>query len=356
MNLLRHPLLASVALVAILESFGHVRAADRLIFEPNPAQSNGKHIVLISGDEEYRSEESCPMLAKILSKHHGFKCTVLFAIDPETGVINPNNNSNIPGTDTLADADLMIIATRWRVLPGEQLDPILEFLNAGKPLIAYRTATHAFNNDDMHGGYDWKNFGVNVVGENWHSHHGKHKFQGGRAVFVPENRDHAILNGVHDIFTTSDVYGVVHLDEEEATVLARGAVTETLDPASLPVEGEINSPMMPLAWIKPYKTENGKPGTCFATTSGAAVDFRSEDLRRMIVNACHHLTGQVIPEKANVDFVDPYEPSFYGFLDPDFFLQRGLRVEDFQLGSSANTLPDPIQAANQMLKEPALAN
>ncbi|MEM7600672.1 MAG: hypothetical protein AAF357_04570, partial [Verrucomicrobiota bacterium] len=93
-------------------------AADRLVFEPPPGNANGKHIVLISGDEEYRSEESCPMLAKILTKHHGFKCTVLFAIDPETGVIDPNNNSNIPGTEALDDADLMIIATRWRVLPG----------------------------------------------------------------------------------------------------------------------------------------------------------------------------------------------------------------------------------------------
>ena len=41
----------------------------------------GKHVVLIAGDEEYRSEEAMPQLGKILAVHHGFKCTVLFSID-----------------------------------------------------------------------------------------------------------------------------------------------------------------------------------------------------------------------------------------------------------------------------------
>ena len=73
------------------------------------------------------------MLGKILSQTHGFKCTVLFAIDKETGGINPYQIDNIPGTEALNDADLMILATRWRVLPDDQLDPILNFINAGKP-------------------------------------------------------------------------------------------------------------------------------------------------------------------------------------------------------------------------------
>ena len=45
----------------------------------------GHHILLIAGDEEYRSEEALPMLAAILAKRHGFHCTVLFSTDPETG-------------------------------------------------------------------------------------------------------------------------------------------------------------------------------------------------------------------------------------------------------------------------------
>ncbi len=312
---------------------------DRLVFEPSDGKGNGKHIVLISGDEEYRSEESCPMLAKILSQKHGFKCTVLFSIDKETGCINPNEISNIPGTEVLAEADLMILGTRWRKLPGQQLQPILDYLNAAKPLIAFRTATHAFNNADKYGGYDWQNFGKLVVGENWLSHHGRHKVQGGRAITVPENAQHPVLNGVSDIFTPSDIYGIEYLDQEAATVLLRGAVTETLDPASLPIDGEKNNPMMPLAWLKDYPTpDNQNTGRCFATTAGASVDLRWEDLRRLFVNACYHLTRQRVPAKADVTLVDPYEPSFYGFQKKDYFVRRNLHVSDFALGSSARVI------------------
>src|SRR5204863_8255255 len=91
-----------------------------VVYEGKTGPGKGKHIVLVSGDEEYRSEEGLPQLAKILAKHHGFKCTVLFAINPATGTINPNVNSNIPGLENLQTADLMIIATRFRDLPDEQ--------------------------------------------------------------------------------------------------------------------------------------------------------------------------------------------------------------------------------------------
>ena len=90
-----------------------------LKIEPGPGA--GKHIVFISGDEEYRSEEALPQLGKILSKHHGFKCTVLFAIEKETGKINPNVNNNIPGLEALKTADLMILFTRFRNLPDDQM-------------------------------------------------------------------------------------------------------------------------------------------------------------------------------------------------------------------------------------------
>ena len=312
---------------------------DHLVFAPKPGLANGKHIVLISGDEEYRSEESCPMLAKILSQRHGYKCTVLFAIDKELGCINPNEISNIPHTDTLASADLMILGTRWRKLPGTQLQPILDYLNAAKPVIAFRTATHPFNNSDHYGGYDWQNFGKVVVGENWLSHHGKHKVQGGRGVIVDENADHPVLNGVSDVFTPSDIYGIDYLDQEKAVVLLRGAVTETLDPASLPITGDKNNPMMPLAWLKTYPAPDGnKIGHCFASTAGAAVDLRWEDLRRLFVNAAYHLTGLDVPEKANVTPIDPFDPSFFGFQKKDYFTRRKLMVSDFRLGSSAKSI------------------
>ncbi len=62
----------------------------------------GKRVVLIAGDEEYRSEEALPQLGKILARHHGFDAVVLFPINPTSGLIDPNYSSNIPGLEQLA--------------------------------------------------------------------------------------------------------------------------------------------------------------------------------------------------------------------------------------------------------------
>jgi mono/diheme cytochrome c family protein/glucose/arabinose dehydrogenase len=312
---------------------------DHLVFEPPQAIANGKHIVLVSGDEEYRSEESMPMLAKILTQTHGFKTTVLFAIDRETGLINPNDITNIPNLQALKDADLMILATRWRILPGEQLQHFLDYFNSAKPIIALRTATHPFNNDDMYGGYDWQNFGLNVVGENWLYHHGIHAVEGGRSVEVEANADHPVLNDVDSFFMWSDIYGIENLDEQSATVLLRGAVTESLSPDSKMLDGPKNNPMMPLAWLKTYPTPDGKnEGNIFATTGGAAYDLQEQSARRLIVNASYYLLDMDVPQQANVDYIDTFEPSFFGFQDTDYFIKRGLTVSDFALGSSARSI------------------
>ncbi|WP_049722322.1 PVC-type heme-binding CxxCH protein [Gilvimarinus polysaccharolyticus] len=348
----------TISLGLVLLCVTHLSLAnnlDHLVFEPPQSIKQDKHIVLVSGDEEYRSEEWAPMLAKILSQTHGFKTTVLFAMDKTREIINPNENSNIPGLAALDSADLLILGTRWRKLPGEQLQPILDYLNAAKPLIAIRTATHAFNNDDHYGGYDWQNFGLNVIGENWLNHHGEHKVQGGRAVVEPAHRNHPILNAATDIFTQSDIYGIEHLDQQQATVLLRGAVTESLARDSKPLSGDKNNPMMPLAWLKSYTAPNGKAeGSVFATTAGAAIDFAEPALRRLVVNASYYLLGKSVPARADVTPVDRYEPSFYGFQAPDYYLARGLKVADFALGRSGRSIvtAPALSAATQSPVKP----
>ncbi|BFM20095.1 PVC-type heme-binding CxxCH protein [Gilvimarinus japonicus] len=340
----------TISIGVVLLCFTHLSLAknlDHLVFEPPEAIAQDKHIVFVSGDEEYRSEEWAPMLAKILSRTHGFKTTVLFAMDKTREIINPNEISNIPGLEALDNADLLILGTRWRKLPGDQLQPILDYLNAAKPVIAIRTATHAFNNDDHYGGYDWQNFGLNVIGENWLNHHGEHKVQGGRAVVEKAHREHPVLNFATDIFTQSDIYGIEHLDQQQATVLLRGAVTESLARDSKPLAGEKNVPMMPLAWLKSYPTPNGKAeGRVFATTAGAAVDFAEPALRRLVVNASYYLLGKNVPVRADVVPIDRYEPSFYGFQAPDYFVDRGLKVKDFSLGRSGRSIVTGEALAN----------
>ena len=97
---------------------GTARAEDPwIVFKGTDGPGRGKHIVFVTGDEEYRSEESMPQLAKILAVRHGFTCTVLFAIDPATGEIDPMVLDNIPGLAALDTADLMVLFTRFRDLP-----------------------------------------------------------------------------------------------------------------------------------------------------------------------------------------------------------------------------------------------
>ena len=136
------------SLFMILAFSGILFAADDdswVVYQGEQGIGQGKHIVWVSGDEEYRSEEALPMMARIMAFRYGFKCTVLFAIDPETGVIDPNNQTNIPGMAALDDADLMVLALRFRELPDSEMKHLVDYVKSGKPVIGLRTSTHAFN-------------------------------------------------------------------------------------------------------------------------------------------------------------------------------------------------------------------
>ncbi len=94
----RFPLVLPMLLLSVLlVPLSRAQAADLWnVYEGAGGPGEGKEIVLVSGDEEYRSEEALTQLGRILAKHHGFKCTVVYAIDPKTGVIDNNHQRNIP--------------------------------------------------------------------------------------------------------------------------------------------------------------------------------------------------------------------------------------------------------------------
>jgi type 1 glutamine amidotransferase len=305
-------------------------AADQpwVVFEGGEGPGKGKHVVLISGDEEYRSEETLPQLAKMLARRRGFKCTVLFAIDPKTGEINPEAKPNtIPGLEALQTADLMVIFTRFRNLPDEQMKYIDEYLESGKPVVGLRTATHGFQlgGGSKYAKWTWNSkekgfeggFGRKVLGETWVNHHGQHGKEGTRGLIAPGAEKHPILRGIKDgdVFGTTDVYTVNLPLPGDSQPLVLGQVVESLNFDAKPVAGKKNDPMMPVAWTKTYEVADGKKGRVFATTMGASQDFAFEGTRRMIVNACLWATGleDAIPEKTNVDLVGEFKPSPFKF-------------------------------------------
>jgi type 1 glutamine amidotransferase len=326
-------------------------------------------VVLVSGDEEYRSEEGLPQLAKILSTKHGFNCTVLFAQDPaKPGIINPNYTKNIPGLEKLKDADLMVMLTRFRALPDEQMQLIDDYLKSGKPVIGIRTSTHAFHftkNDSTskwkhYGNYykgddEWKDgFGRLVLGENWISHHGNHKHQSTRGVAATGEEKHPILNGIGagEIWGPTDVYGVRLPLPGDSKPIVLGQVINRAgeynendlmygmkftdnevagievikDDAGKETKINRNDPMMPIAWTKSYQIPGGKKGKVFTTTIGSSTDLLAEGTRRMIVNSVFWCLDLSVPEKADVGLVGNYNPTAYAFRDDEYWTKKNLRV------------------------------
>lgn len=354
--------LVTAVCAAVLSGCGVARAAESwVVYEGYDGPGTGKHIVLVSGDEEYRSEEALPQLGKILAVHHGFKCTVLFAIDPETGYIDPNRGDNIPGLEALADADLMILFTRFRHLPDEQMEMIDAYLKSGRPVIGMRTSTHAFNfrRDAKWAHYgngysgemtEWKDgFGRLVLGERWVSHHGQHKHESTRGLIAEGASGHPILLGIADgdVWGPTDVYGVrlpLPGDSQPLVlgqVVARSGEYDENDPRlgmrpddGPAVEGEKNDPMMPVAWTKSYRIPGGEEGKVFATTMGASTDLLSEGTRRMMVNAVYWCAGMgdEIPEAGTgVDLVGDYAPTTFAFLSDEHWDERAMRVAEHAL-------------------------
>lgn len=309
---------ANFAGVLLLAAFGLSHAG--VVYEGGNGPGKGKRIVLVSGDEEYRSEEALPQLARILADRHGFTCTVLFAIDPESGVIDPNRRDNIPGLEALDTADLMLIFTRFRDLPDEQMKHIVDYVESGRPIVAMRTATHAF---DIKAGktyqrYSWNStqwdggFGRQVLGETWIEHHGQHGKQSTRGIVARAQARHPILRGIQDgaIWAPTDVYKVRLPLPGDSLPLVYGQVLDGMQPDSPPAAGPQNDPMMPVVWIKTYKTAR-----VFTTTMGSAQDLENAGFRRLMVNACCWAVGleNRILANANVDLAGEYKPSPFKF-------------------------------------------
>lgn len=291
-----------------------------------------KHIVLVAGDEEYRSEEALPQLAKILSTRHGFQTTVLFAVDPKDGTIDPNKH-NIPGLEALETAHLMILFTRWRDLPDEQMKYLVRYIESGRPIIGMRTATHAFDlkSSKTYERYTWNSkewdggFGRQVLGETWIAHHGQHGKQSTRGLVAEGQEKHPILRGIKDgeIWGPTDVYKVRLPLPGDSQPLLLGQVLSGMQATDPPVEGPQNEPMMPVAWVKTYKGAR-----IFTTTMGAAQELANEGMRRLLVNACYWALGleDRIPAKADVALVGEYHPTPFGFGG----FRKGVRPSDLK--------------------------
>jgi len=303
------------------------QSAQWLIYDGAQGPGKGKHIVLISADQEYRSEQSLPMLAAILSKHHGFDCTVLFGVNdkgqvdptmpvyPKKGAEDAFKEHNIPGLEHLAKADLVIFFTRLLTLPPEQLKHIVNYLDSGKPVIGLRTANHGFRRPLPYK-IDGKQVRIGaLLGGAFMGHHGAWHRDSTRGDIVPAAKNHPVLRGVKDIWGPSDVYRTYKEGgslPDDCTALVYG------QPLMGRERGDKSNPRkkpLPVAWFKNWQTSNGKTARVFQSTMGSAKDFESAGLRRLVINASYWCMGMEdsISATSSVDYASRFKPLPSGF-------------------------------------------
>lgn len=303
-------------------------SAQWLTYPGGDGPGKGKHVVLIAADQEYRSEQSMPMMAKILSTHHGFDCTVLFGVNdkgevdptmpvyPEKGKESEFKPHHIPGLEHLASADLVIFFTRLLTLPQNENELIVKYVDSGKPFIALRTANHGFR-----GPLPYKingkqvNWGTDVLGGAFMGHHGRWHADSTRGSLVEAQKNHPILTGVSDIWGDSDVYRTY----KEGTSLPEGCTALVWgqplmgrkhdDPPNTKLEP------LPVAWFKSWQTSEGKSARVFHSTMGSGTDLQSAGLRRLIINAVYWGMGleSSIQATSKVDTIGDYKPLESGF-------------------------------------------
>jgi type 1 glutamine amidotransferase len=285
---------------------GAAQAQEKSADAPPPSAGRVTNVVFVTGDDEYGSELSMPMMALILANHHGMTCTVLYA-ENEKGERDPHGNS-IQGLQSLRNADVAVFFMRYRALPQDQLDEITRYAESGKPMIGFRTTTHAFKypgppNDKWNDG-----FGRNYFGQKWISHYGHGNST--EAHIVDAQAKHPILRGVdRDMWLHSWLY-VMNQDQDklpkDCVVLIEGDATKGTEKG-----GEKFGERQPLAWTRELPAKGGGKQRIFYTSLGHPRDFTMEGPRRLLVNAVYWALGrekEIPAGGAKVDVIGEYNP------------------------------------------------
>lgn len=265
-----------------------------------------KHVVFVSADEEYRSEESLPMLAAILERDHPIRTTILYSIRKDTGEIDPEAVDNLPGLEVLATADLVVFFMRYRAIPDDQLRHILDYCRAGGPRAAFRTTNHAFRYRAFEGderkkwdyGFGTEFFGQRFIG-----------YQGGQTdvTLVDAEKEHPILRGVMPVHCRSWLYTASneeHALDPNVTPLLIGH----------PVGAEFPKPPKshPCAWYRIDQRDGGEKVRVFYTSLGHCEDFQRESVRKLSINAflwCLGLEDRIPASGADGAPVGVYDPT-----------------------------------------------
>ncbi len=289
----------------------------KAVVSDDPSTAEPMHIVFVTGGEEYRSEESMPMLARLAKRELNAKVTICYALD-SLGIVDPNRLDHIAGLEALETADLMVIMTRFRALPENERTYISDYVESGKPIVGFRTSTHALKYEDPTLAY-WNNeWPTKVFGQQWITHHGH--FDDGNHPLTEVydiGKEHPILNGFNSIKAYSWLY---HVDGGDWKLY--GDSEPLLEGRSLKSKHEMDGNLdkypltNPVAWTKSYTGKKGIKARVFFTTLGHPYDFKIPEVRKLALNGIFWALGKeknIPKEGVNVTLDFVYEPNNSGF-------------------------------------------
>ncbi len=264
--------------------------ATSVISKPKPKPL----VVFVCGDHEYSGEFTLPLIAKELEANYGFRTKVLKSYPDQ------NSEKNIPGLDALKDADLVVFFLRWRLLPPDQLAMIDEYLKTGKPVMGFRTSTHAFNFPKGHESERWNAFGEFALnappgwGKSGHTHYGHMSTTDVYGIEASAN--HPIMTGIDPNFhLASWLYRVL------PSYPTKGSEWLLMGKSVNPDKAAIDNP---IAWVG----KNSFGAKVFTTTIGHPEDFAVESFQHLIINAIHFQVDKKVPKKwkGKIDINVPY--------------------------------------------------
>ena len=239
------------------------------------------HIVFVIAEKEYDTKRTLPeFAARHLGKH--FRCSCVFGSETD--------RNELPGLELLDDADLLVLSVRRRFLRAPQLDRFRAHLDAGKPLVAIRTSSHAFAARDLkkapEGRALWQGFDPEVLGGRYSGHH-SNQGEGTPDTLVQvvsKAKHHPILAGVRtDEFASSGSLYKTSPLAKTTHVLMTGRVEHASEASE------------PVAWTNLYQG-----GRVFYTSLGHRADFEDVAFQRLFRNAIFwalHLDAPSMPAK-----------------------------------------------------------
>jgi len=254
--------------------------------EPFRFARHKRRVLMLIGDDEYKTEVSLPAFVK----------TDLAPLGFDVQIIHSENKNRFPGmAEAIAKSDLVLVSVRRRLPPKADLDALRAHIAAGKPLVGIRTACHAWSlrNDKeteellAAGHAAWPEFDPEVFGGNYTGHHGNGPKTA--VTIAPDAADHPILRGVDSlsIIGNGSLYRVSPLLSGTKPLLI-GTI-----PGQHPE---------PVAWTN---LAGPKQARVFFTSLGHIEDFENPAFRKLLANGLFWALESPYPAGENIDKLLP---------------------------------------------------